>query len=84
MGVPVIASDLPALREVAGDVPEWLDPGTDAGWIEAILNYLPDLSPHRTAQLSRLAGWQPPMWTSHFEGLENLLETIMVQPGRAG
>ncbi|MDD5708128.1 MAG: glycosyltransferase family 1 protein [Kiritimatiellae bacterium] len=36
-GTPVIASDLPALREVGGDLPRWL-PADDAdAWAEAVL-----------------------------------------------
>ena len=33
-GVPVIASDIAALREVGGDVPEYLDPIDGLGWLD--------------------------------------------------
>ena len=38
-GVPVIASDIESLREVGGDVPEYLDPIDGLGWLATILDY---------------------------------------------
>lgn len=64
-GVPVLCSDLPALREVGGDVPEYLDPLDGLGWRQAILEYAAPDSPRRRAQLGRLAGWVPPSWDRH-------------------
>lgn len=64
-GVPVLCSDLPALREVGGDVPEYLDPLDGLGWRQAILEYAAPGSPRRRAQLGRLAGWTPPSWDRH-------------------
>ncbi len=32
LGVPVLASDLPVFREIAGSVPEYLDPRDSSGW----------------------------------------------------
>ncbi|MGB9610514.1 MAG: glycosyltransferase family 4 protein, partial [Bryobacteraceae bacterium] len=39
LGVPVIAADLPVFREVAGAIPEYLDPLDGAGWRRVILGY---------------------------------------------
>ena len=64
-GVPVLCSDLPALREVGGEVPEYLDPLDGLGWRQAILDYAAPNSPRRQAQLGRLAGWAPPSWNRH-------------------
>ena len=36
LGCPVIASDIPALREVAGDSALYADPELPAGWLDAI------------------------------------------------
>ncbi|MCL5778887.1 glycosyltransferase [Limibaculum sp. FT325] len=71
--VPVIASDLPALREVGGDVPEWLDPLDGPGWMAAIGDYATDASPRRAAQMTRMAAWRPPTWEAHFAALEEVL-----------
>lgn len=65
LGVPVICSDLPALRESGGNVPDYLDPSDTAAWRAAIFDYLSD-TPRRQAQLARLAGWRKPRWEDHF------------------
>lgn len=80
-GVPVIASDLPALREVGGDVPEYLAPDDDAGWRAKIEAYTSRPSTARDAQLLRLQGWSAPTWKTHFSIVENAMETILMQAG---
>lgn len=75
-GAPAICSDLPALREVGGDVPEYLDPLDGAGWRRMVLDYATPDSRARAAQLSRLRGWSPPNWASHFETVERLLDAV--------
>ena len=52
LGVPVLCSDLAALRENGGEVPEYLDPLDARAWRDAILDYSPDASPRRQAQLA--------------------------------
>ncbi len=83
-GCPVIASDLPALREVGGDVPEWLAPDDQMAWQKAIQAYACEPSHARDGQLARMGGWRPPRWETHFKIVENLLETILVQAPRGG
>lgn len=73
LGVPVLCSDIPALRETGGCVPEYLDPLDGPGWRAAILDYATPLSPRRAAQLARLAGWRPPRWQEHFSMVERFL-----------
>lgn len=68
LGAPVIASDLPALREAGGDVPEYLDPLDGSAWLRAILDYAPSTSARRDAQLSRLERWRSPSWDAHLRG----------------
>ncbi len=75
-GVPVLASDLPSLREVAGTVPDYLDPVDGIGWRDAILDYAGPDSARRAAQLARLAGWQPPAWEDHFAQVDVLLAQL--------
>lgn len=73
LGVPAIASDLPALREVGGNVPDYIDPVDGAGWRAAVLDYARPDSPARRAQLARLAAWSPPGWAEHFLRVDALL-----------
>ncbi len=75
-GVPVICSDLPALREVGAGAPEYLDPLDGAAWRTAILDYARPDSPRRQAQLERLRAWSPPQWSTHFAAVERLLGTF--------
>lgn len=73
-GVPVLASGLSVFREVAGDIPEYLDPIDGPGWAAAIMDYSQPGSLRRLAQCDRMAGWQAPTWSTHFEQVEALLE----------
>lgn len=76
LGVPAICSDLPALREVGGDVPEYLDPLDGLGWRRLILNFLEEDSPVREAQMRRLQRWVQPSWEQHFSIVEPWLRQI--------
>ncbi|MBY0336351.1 MAG: glycosyltransferase family 4 protein [Acetobacteraceae bacterium] len=78
--VPVIASDIPAFRELGGPVPDYLDPLDGAGWRQAVLDYADPASPRRAAQLARLDSWQAPSWASHFEAAEALLRDVAARP----
>ena len=75
-GVPVICSDLPALREAGGAVPDFLDPLDGRAWIQAVIDYAADGSPRRGAQLGRLAGWAAPTWEQHTAGLLELIDEV--------
>jgi len=75
-GVPVIASDLPAFREVAGDLPVYLDPIDGLGWLDAIMAFADPKHPARTRQLARLQGYAPPTWAQHFERIDAWLEGL--------
>ena len=77
LGVPVIASDLPVFREVAGDVPDYLDPQDVAAWQTTIkAHWQSDASAH--AQARRRAHWQASSWDHHF----GLVEAAWAQQSR--
>jgi glycosyltransferase involved in cell wall biosynthesis len=81
VGVPALCSDIAALRETGGGVPEYLDPLDGPGWRSAILDYVEEPSPRRAAQLVRLAQWQPPRWRDHFSSVERFIgETAVAAP----
>ena len=81
-GVPVLCSDLAALRENGGGAPEYLDPLDASGWREAILDYQAVQSPRRQAQLQRLSGWTVTGWTDHFSAVDALIAQIAAEAGR--
>ncbi len=76
LGVPAVCSDLPALREVGGAVPDYLDPLDGAAWRDAVQDYAAPASPRRDAQLARLRHWQAPGWDEHFARVDALLARV--------
>jgi glycosyltransferase involved in cell wall biosynthesis len=79
-GVPVLCSDIPALRENGGTVPEYFDPLDGPGWRDAILDYARPDSPRRAAQLRRLASWRPASWQDHFAAVDALIHEVAAIP----
>ncbi len=75
-GVPALCSDIPALRETGGEVPEFLDPLDGPGWRSAVLDYTMPGSPRRAAQLARLTGWKPPRWDKHFAIVDRFIAEV--------
>lgn len=74
--VPVIASDLPVFREIAGDIPDYLDPLDGSGWMSRIEEYTKSDSLERMAQLDRVTQFVAPSWSAHFQIVEELLEYV--------
>jgi glycosyltransferase involved in cell wall biosynthesis len=64
VGTPAICSELAALREVGGAVPDFLDPLDGPGWKAAILDHAAR-GPLHMAQMARLPGWPNPTWAEH-------------------
>jgi len=80
LGVPVICSDLPELREVGKSVPEYFDPRSEQAWEDAVLDYAKPASIRRQAQLGRLAGWHAPSWEQHFAVVQPVIEETLGSP----
>jgi glycosyltransferase involved in cell wall biosynthesis len=74
LGVPVLCSDLPELREIGLDVPEYLDPLDRCAWCDAVLDYAQNGSIRRQAQLARLTRWRAPSWEQHFSRVQPLID----------
>ena len=74
--VPVICSDLPALREAGGDVPLFLDPLDGPAWQRAIDDLTDPGSAEREAQKQRIAGWRAPTWPQHIAIVLDLLHKL--------
>lgn len=75
-GVPVIASDLPVFRELAGPVPEYLNPLDGLGWLDMVLEYSKLDSSRRSAQCARVACFRSPTWEQHFESVVPLVQGV--------
>jgi glycosyltransferase involved in cell wall biosynthesis len=76
LGVPVLASPLPAFRDIAGSVPEDLDLDDDEAWLEAIRAYASPASARRNAQLQRVRGFRAPTWSDHFNKVQEFLSGL--------
>jgi glycosyltransferase involved in cell wall biosynthesis len=75
-GTPVIASELPAFREIAGDIPDYADPDDDERWEMLVRGYMDEKTGLSRAARARLAGYQVPEWKRHFASLELFLESL--------
>jgi glycosyltransferase involved in cell wall biosynthesis len=75
-GAPVIASDLPVFREIAGSIPIYCDPLNGRAWEEAIMSFIPGDSELRSSQCAALAHYQAPTWAGHFEKLDRWLAEL--------
>jgi hypothetical protein len=79
----VICSDLPALREAGGEVPDFLDPLDGPGWMAAIADYAGEASAMRRRQIERLEGWTPPTWAAHIATVLELVRDLDATRGDA-
>jgi glycosyltransferase involved in cell wall biosynthesis len=78
LGVPVIASDLAVFREIAADIPEYIDPLDGLRWAERVMDYAQPNSESRATQLQRISHFKTPNWADHFEKVDGLLAQIGV------
>ncbi|KML62734.1 hypothetical protein VL15_02375 [Burkholderia cepacia] len=76
LGIPVLASDLPIFQEIAGNIPDYVDPLDGPGWLARIVAYAQMSSRERAAQLARIDGFKGPTWQAHFERVEPFLEAL--------
>jgi glycosyltransferase involved in cell wall biosynthesis len=75
VGTPVIASDLPAHREVAGDLAVYRDPADEPGWLTDICMFA-DANPIAAEIRRRVSAYQPTTWREYFIRIESFLETF--------
>ena len=84
LGVPVICSDIPPFREIAGDIPEYVDPLAGRGWLKVISEYADLEHPKRTAQFARAKRFAPHTWDDHLSVLDSVLREKGVVLNDAG
>ncbi|TDK50079.1 glycosyltransferase family 1 protein [Antarcticimicrobium luteum] len=64
LGVPVLSSDLPSVREILGNIPVYLDESDRYQWLSAVKTLsMGGMAPHEAASD---AGFVPPGWEKHF------------------
>ncbi len=76
----MICSDTAPLREVGGDVPDYLDPLDGPAWTARVEAYAAPDSAARAAQCARLRHWSRPLWSDHFDAVDSLLEQVVGLP----
>jgi glycosyltransferase involved in cell wall biosynthesis len=75
LGTHVVASDLPALREIGGTGATYLDPLADAEWEEEVARLT--ISARSPAGVVRPpTGYRAPDWQSHFDIVDAWLDTL--------
>jgi glycosyltransferase involved in cell wall biosynthesis len=75
LGTPVIASDLPIFREIAGTIPTFIDPRDHdlwAHWIRAFIDHHPE----RARQIESMTTYRAPDWHEHFEIVDAWLVSL--------
>jgi glycosyltransferase involved in cell wall biosynthesis len=75
LGTPVVASDLDVYREIAGDIPAYVDPNDAAAWENAIRILLVD-GWERERRKRAMHGYRPPDWPGHFAAVERWLRDL--------
>ena len=72
-GVPVIASDIAAFREIGGVRMVMIDPTDGPKWRRAICAFTPENSRERTELLARSTDNSSPQWPSFFAAIEDFI-----------
>ena len=75
LGVPVIASDIPAHREVAGDLAVYRHPTDGSGWLADICMFA-DGNAAAAEIRHRVSAYQPQTWRDYFVRIERFLKSF--------
>jgi glycosyltransferase involved in cell wall biosynthesis len=75
VGTPVICSDIPALRENAGEAALFIPPSDEISWEKAVERVMTDTA-FREALRVKSSKYTAPTWNEHFQQLENCLSTL--------
>ncbi|MCJ2027355.1 glycosyltransferase family 4 protein [Methylobacterium sp. J-067] len=75
-GLPVVASDIPAHREIAEGLAQFHDPLDGPGWLASVERLMEADSPLRADLAARLVGYRPPDWSAHFAAVGPTLAAL--------
>lgn len=75
LGTAVIANDLPVFREIAGEIPTYLDPHDVQAWQSSIRDFTDD-APELSRQKAALKSYRAPDWASHFKKVDAWLPSV--------
>lgn len=73
LGTPAIISDIPVFHEIAGEVPEYIDPLDALSWMKMIMEYTKPDSIMRLKQIERMKNYTAPTWEEHFKIVDEVL-----------
>lgn len=73
LGVPVLASDIAAHREVGGVFADYIAPIDGRGWTQALDDYSAPDSERRRSRLTALKSYRPTTWPDHMARVEALM-----------
>jgi len=76
LGTPVISSPLNAIKEFAGEIPDYADPFDGKRWLELIEDYARPDSRCRAAQVGRMKGFHQITWPQHFSKVQEFFKAI--------
>jgi glycosyltransferase involved in cell wall biosynthesis len=76
LGTPVIASDIPAHREVGGALGLYLDPLDGLGWMREVLAMAQEGIDAIRARRGTLASYRPQSWRSYFGEVLPFLQSL--------
>lgn len=65
LGVPVVASRIPAHMEAGGESATYIDPIDGPGWVDAIERLLDDADPLTMELRGRASAYRPMSWSQH-------------------
>lgn len=75
VGTPVIASDIPAHREIAGNLAVYRDPTDGPGWLADVCMFA-DGSKAASEIRRRVGAYRPTTWSEYFIRIERFLRTF--------
>jgi glycosyltransferase involved in cell wall biosynthesis len=73
LGIPVIASDIPAFHEAGQGIPDLIPPTNTKAWAQQIVAYTELQSSAKSDQQHRLLNYRPPTWADHLSKVEAML-----------